>query len=152
MMREIHLERSKLFMFNLQQAAIGKFKAYMSKFTVAISIVALSVFAWSNSAIFTGNTTANAETIKDLPLVLAVSGSGIADQAEGTFDKAAGAVQRKAGEITDDTSAQAEGIIKQTKGDAKINLGGAENKLDDAKDTVEQKSESIIDSVKDFFD
>ena len=138
-------------MFDLQQAASDKFKAYMSKFTVAISIVALSVFVWSNSTIFTGNGIANAGTIKD-SLVVAVSGSGIADQAEGTFDKAAGAIQRKAGEITGDTSAQAEGIIKQTKGEAKLNFGSAENKLDDAKDTVEQKSESIIDSVKDFFD
>ena len=137
-------------MFNLQQAAIDKFKAYMSKFTIATTIVALSVFVWSNSVI-PGNGTANAETIKDL-LVVAVSGSGIADQAEGTLEKAAGAVQRKAGEITGDTSAQAEGIIKQTKGEAKLNFGSAENKLDDAKDTVEQKSESIIDSVKDFFD
>ena len=137
-------------MFNLQQATIDKFKAYMSKFTIATSVVALSVFIWSNSAI--GNATANAETIKDLPFVVAVSGSGIADQAEGTLEKAAGAVQRKAGEMTGDTSAQAEGIIKQTKGEAKLNFGDAENKLDDAKDTVEQKSESIIDSVKDFFD
>lgn len=139
-------------MFNLQQTTIDKFKAYISKFTIATSIVALSVFVWSNSTIFSGNTAANAQTIKDLPFVVAVSGSGIADQAEGTLEKAAGAVQRKAGEITGDTSAQAEGIIKQTKGDAKLNLGSAENKLDDAKDAVEEKSESIIDSVKDFFD
>ena len=138
-------------MFNLQQATIDKFKAYMSKFTIATSIIALSVFVWSNST-FIGNATANAQTIKDVPLVVAISGAGIADQAEGTFDKAAGAVQRKAGEITGDTSAQFEGAIKQTKGEAKLNLGGVENKLDDAKDTVEEKSESIIDSVKDFFD
>ena len=137
-------------MFNLQQATIDRFKAYMSQLTIATSIVALSVFVWSNSVI--GNTTTHAETIKDLPFIVAVSGSGIADQAEGTVEKAAGAVQRKAGEITGDTSAQAEGIIKQTKGEAKLNFGSAENKLDDAKDTVEQKSESIIDSVKDFFD
>ena len=138
-------------MFNLQQATIDKFKAYTSKFTIA-TIVALSVFVWSNSAIFIGNATANAGTIKDLPFVVAVSGAGIADQAEGTLEKAAGSVQRKAGEITGDTSAQFEGAIKQTKGEAKLNLGGVENKLDDAKDTVEEKSESIIDSVKDFFD
>ena len=138
-------------MFNLQQAKIDKIKVYMSKFTIATSIVILSVFVWSNSLIFTGNTIANAQTIK-VPFVVAVSGSGIADQAEGKLEKAAGAVQRKAGEITGDTSAQAEGIIKQTKGEAKLNFGSAENKLDDAKDTVEKKSESIIDSVKDFFD
>lgn len=135
-------------MFDLQQTT-DKLKAYMSKFTIAISI-ALSVFVWSNSTF--SNVTANAGTINNLPLVVAVSGSGIADQAEGTFDKVTGAVQRKAGEITGDTSAQFEGAIKQTKGEAKLNFGDAENKLDDAKDAVEEKSESIIDSVKDFFD
>ena len=72
-------------MFNLQQATIDKFKAYTSNFAIATSIVALSVFVWSNSTIFTGNVTANAGTIKDLPFVIAVSGSGVADQAEGTL-------------------------------------------------------------------
>ena len=136
-------------MFNLQQTAIGKLKAYLSKCTIGISIVALSVFVWSNSGFSTDNIAANAETI-GVPSVVATA--GVKDQVEGAVDKGVGTAKRAIGDMRDDPAQEMEGAIQQTKGGAKLNFGDAKNKLDSAEDTVENKSENIIDSVKDFFD
>jgi uncharacterized protein YjbJ (UPF0337 family) len=137
-------------MFDLQQTAIAKLKAYTSKFTIVVSVVALSIFVWSNFGIATNNITANAETINDFPFVM--STAGIQDQVEGAVDKSVGTAKRAIGDMRDDPAQEMEGAIQQTKGGAKLNLGDAKNKLDSAEDTVENKTESIIDSVKDFFD
>ncbi len=131
------------------QLSIGRLKAYAGKLTLAMSAIALSIFVWFGFASVTG-LTANAETIGDLPLIVATS--GVSDQVEGTAEKGIGTIRRNLGDMTGDTSEQAEGAMQQAKGDAKQNLGTAKNKFDDAKDTVEDKSESIIDSVKNFFE
>ena len=136
-------------MFSSQQALTSRLKAYAGKLTIAVSAIALSVFIWSNSFIIF-DTSANAQTIKDSSFVVAVS--GVKDGVEGTADKAVGTLERNLGEMTGDRSQQAEGMLDQTKGDVKQGVGTAKNKLDDAKNDVENKSESIIDSVKDFFD
>lgn len=118
---------------------------YAGKLTIAVSAIALSIFVWSNPLTATSNTTANAETIGDLPFVVAIS--GVSEQVEGKAQKDIGTVKRNIGKVT----GQAEGALDQAQGKAKQDIGTTKNKLDDAKDTVEDKSESLVDSVKDFF-
>ncbi|HEY9767751.1 MAG TPA: CsbD family protein [Coleofasciculaceae cyanobacterium] len=130
------------------QLLIGRLKAYAGKLTTAVSAIALSLFLWSGFAIAT-DLTANAETIQ-IPSVIATS--GVADQAEGTAQKGIGSFRRNLGDTTGDTSEEAKGGIEQAKGEAKQNIGTAKNKLDDAKNAAEEKSENIIDSVKNFFE
>ena len=125
-------------MFDFKQTAIAKLKAYLSKFSIAVSIVALSIFVWSNFGITTNNMTANAETIEDLPFV--ISTAGVQDQVEGAVDKSVGTAKRAIGDMRDDPAQEMEGAIQQTKGGAKLNLGDAKNKLDSAEDTVENKT------------
>lgn len=126
-------------MLNRQQIISSLFKKYASKLAIGVSAIALSIFVWLNPFTATVNTTANAEPV--------VAISGVSEQVEGEVQKDVGAIKRNVGEVT----GQAEGALDQAKGEAKQSLGTAKNKLDEAKDNVENKSESFIDTVKDFF-
>lgn len=135
-------------MFSSQPTLTSKlFKAYTGKLAVVVSALVLSAFVWLNPFTATFNNTANAETIDQLPFVI-VATSGITDQVEGSVQEGVGTVKRNVGKVT----GQTEGALDQAKGDVKQGVGTVKNKLDDAQDNVEDKSESFIDSVKDFFD
>ena len=114
----------------------GLYKAYSKKILVAFLAIALTFFAWAN-LIFQVNVNANAATVE-----------GVKDQVEGKVKQDIGTVQRNLGKAT----GQTEGALKQAKGKVKQDIGTTKNKLDNAGDKVEDTSESLIDSVKDFFD
>lgn len=130
------------------QLSLDKLKSVARKLTAIFSAIALSILMWSGSIIVTGTPAAQAETIKNIPLLAT---SGVKDRVEGTIDKGVGSVRRATGDMTDDPSQEAKGAFEQTKGDAKQNLGSAKGKLDRAGDKIEDKSENLLDSVKDFF-
>ncbi len=116
----------------------SRFKPYTSKMVALIVAIAVMIFAWSNLFI---NINANAATLE-----------GVGNQVKGEVQKGIGTAQRNTGDLTDDSVGELKGAAKQAKGEVRQNVGTAQNKLDDAKDAVEDKSESLIDSVKDFFD
>lgn len=134
-------------MFNSQ--LFNRLKASAARLTVITSAIVLSIFMWSGF-INLDNSVASAETIDDLPFIVATS--GIKDQVEGKIDEGIGTVKRATGDMTDNTTGEIKGAMQQGKGNTKQTLGSAKNKLDDAGDTVENKSENLIDSVKDFFE
>ena len=117
-----------------------RFRAYRGKLAVVIVAIAMMIFAWTN-LFFHVNINANAATLE-----------GVSNQVEGKVQKDIGTKRRAVGDIIDDPSEEIRGAAQQLKGEAKQDLGSAKNKIDDAKDTVENKSENLIDSVKDFFD
>ena len=98
--------------------------------------IAVCLFAWANLVLPT-DISANAATAE-----------GVANQIEGKMEQGVGTAKRNLGKVT----GQTEGALEQAKGQVKEGIGTAENKLDDAQDNVEDTSESLIDSVKDFFD
>ena len=118
----------------------SRFRPYLGKLGIMIAAIAIMIFAWAN-LFFSNHINAHAATMQ-----------GVSNQVEGQIDKSVGTVKRAAGDATDDYSTEMKGAAQQVKGDVKQGLGTAENKLDDAKDTAEDKSENLIDSVKDFFD
>ncbi len=128
---------------------IGKFKIYTSKLTIALSAIAFTIFIGFNSFTASANASANIETFNNPSSVLAATASGVADQVEGNMQKGMGTAKRRA---SSDIDNKAEGALNEAKGNVKQGIGTSKNKLDDAKDTVGDKSESFIDSVKDFFD
>lgn len=117
----------------------GKFKPYASKMAIIIGVIALMICAWAN-LFFQVNMSANAATME-----------GITNQAEGKVQKDIGAIKRATGDITGSYDKEAKGADLQAKGKVKQNIGTTKNKLDDAKNKVEEKSESLIDSVKELF-
>ena len=124
-------------MFN---STSSRFKPYLGKLGIIIAAIALMTFAWAN-LFFNANIDAHAATMQ-----------GVSNQVEGKVDKGIGTAKRAAGDATDNYSTEIKGAAQQVRGDVKQGLGTAENKLDDTKNAAEDKSESLIDSVKDFFD
>jgi len=122
-------------MFYTQADNSDLLKIYMRKFAIAVTAIAIMLFAWAN-LFFDTNISANAATME-----------GFSNQIEGKVQKDIGTVQRNLG----DASGQAKGAVKQVKGKVKQDIGTTQNKLDDAKNTVEDQSENLVDSVKDFF-
>lgn len=78
-------------------------------------------------------------------------GAGTAKQIKGRAEADLGRVQRKVGEVTDDVSSQVEGATKQIQGRANEDIGRAQSAAESAADQIEDTGESLIDSVKDFF-
>ncbi|WP_319423310.1 CsbD family protein [Pleurocapsa sp. FMAR1] len=130
------------------QKMITKFKIYAGKLTIALSAIAFTIFVGFNSFTASANASVNIEAFNN-PSVLAATASGIGDRVEGSMQEGMGTVKRKA---SSDIDNKAEGALNEAKGNVKQGIGTAKNKLDDAKDTVGDKSESFVDSVKDFFD
>ena len=119
---------------------VSKFETYTTKIAILVSAIALMLFAWGN-LFLNINISANAATL-----------DGISNQVEGKVQKDIGTVKRATSDLTGDYVGEVKGAAQQAKGKAKQDIGTTQNKLDDAKDAVENKSENLIDSVKDFFD
>ena len=113
-------------------------KLYARKATILILAIALMIFAWAGVY---SQANANAATV-----------DGISDRVEGTVEQYTGKARRIKGDLTDDLSEEVAGGLQEAKGKAKQNLGVTKNKLDDAEDFVEDKSSSLVDNVKDFFE
>lgn len=124
-------------MFSLM---ISEYKLYARKIAIIISAIALIIFAWAN-LLTDINSNAYAATLE-----------GVGNQIEGKVQKDIGTKRRAVGDLLDNPSEQAKGALTQAKGKAKQDIGTTKNKLDDAQDTLENKSENLIDSVKDFFE
>ncbi len=114
-------------------------KMYARKMTIVFMAIALVILAWSN-LFFQVNIDANAATME-----------GIGNQIEGKIQKDIGTKRRAVGDLLDNPTEEAKGALTQAKGKAKQDIGTTKNKLDDAQDAVEDTSENLVDSVKDFF-
>ena len=73
---------------------------------------------------------------------------GTAKQVEGKVQKDIGTVQRALGDGGDDLS----GAAKQVAGRAKQDIGRTQSATADLREDAKEEAESLIDSVKDFFD
>lgn len=124
----------------------GWIKLYAGNLVTVACIAIVSIFVWTKPLISSQVTTAHADTISNLPFVVAVA--GVSEQVEGEVEKNVGKAQRNLGKVT----GQTEGALKQAKGEAKKNVGEVKQKLDQAQDEAEDASESFVESVKDFFD
>ena len=113
-------------------------KSYVRKVAILIVAIAITIFAWANMYY---NLDANAATL-----------DGVSDQIEGKVTKDIGTKRRAVGDLLDNPSEEAKGAFTQAQGKAKQDLGTAKNKLDEAGDQIENTSEGLLDSVKDFFD
>ncbi|MGF1479329.1 MAG: CsbD family protein [Cyanophyceae cyanobacterium] len=108
--------------------------------------------AWTSN--FGSMMNARAATIEDLPFVVAETNvleraaSGTGEQVEGGIDEAVGTVKRNVGQV----SGQTEGAAQQAKGKLKQGIGNAKEEAGAATAELENKSEGLVDSVKDFFD
>lgn len=131
-------------MFRTEITIDSLLKMYVRKLAMGFMAIALTILAWANPFFYV-NTNANAETLVDLPFVVAIEGIG--DKIEGKVEEDIGTVQRNVGKV----AGQSEGALKQAKGKAKQDIGEVKNKLDNAGDNAEDASESFVDSVKDFF-
>ncbi|MBE9167661.1 CsbD family protein [Pleurocapsales cyanobacterium LEGE 06147] len=144
-------------------------KSFLKFYGYKLLTIACALFIFSLAWIKPLNlvSTARAETTNNLPFVVGVT--GIADkvegkveenvgkaqrnlgkvtgQTEGVLKQAEGKVQQKAGEVT----GQAEGTLKQARGQGKQNIGEAKSRLDSAGSDLEDASDSLVDSIKDFF-
>lgn len=127
-----------------QKTSKSLFRIYVGKLVIAFSAIAASILVWANPLMFV-DTGANAETISNLPFVVAVQ--GVPEQIQGKAEKDAGKMQRRLGKAT----GQTEGALKQAKGEAEQNIGKAKSKVDKAKYKTKKGGKSLADSVKDLF-
>ena len=125
-------------MYYNKQNISSLFETYTRRVLVVLIAIALTIFAWANLSF---NLDAHAATVE-----------GISNQIEGKVQKDIGTKRRAVGDILDNPTEQAKGALTQAKGKAKQDIGTTQNKLDEAGDKVENASESLIDSVKDFFE
>lgn len=124
-------------MFSLM---FGRARIYARKVVTIISVIALLIFTWANTFI-NANLDANAATLE-----------GVGNQLEGKVQKDIGTKRRGVGDLLDNPTEEAKGALTQAKGKVKQDIGTTQNKLDEAQDTLEDKSESLIDSVKEIFE
>ena len=78
-------------------------------------------------------------------------GSGTVDQLEGAARQAKGKVQRNFGDATDDLGTRIEGAGSELKGKVQRDVGRTKSKASDVGDDLEDAADSVVDSVKDFF-
>ncbi len=131
-------------MFQITTTFPNLLKIYLGKLAILAIAISLVILAWANLFLHF-NINANAATIQDLHLAVTVEGIG--DQIEGKAQQDIGTLQRNLGKV----AGQTEGAIKQAQGKAKQDIGTVKNQLDNAADNVEDASEGLIDTVKDFF-
>lgn len=127
-------------MLPIQVTIPSLLKIYVRKLSVVCLIMALVAFAWGNIFFHT-----------DLNAYAATT-EGINNQIQGKVEKDFGTARRNIGDLTDDNSEEIKGGLQQAKGKVTQGVGAAKNKLGDTKNKAEDKSESLIDSVKDFFE
>ena len=127
-------------MLSSQVNIFSLIKAYARKLAIISMMIALVAFAWSN-IFFHSDLNAYAATAE-----------GIGNQIQGKVDQDIGSLKRNTGDLTDDKSVEIKGGLQQAKGKATQALGTSENKLDEAKNAAQDQSESLIDSVKEFFE
>ncbi|MEM7761794.1 MAG: CsbD family protein, partial [Cyanobacteria bacterium P01_A01_bin.40] len=95
------------------------YRIYAHKLAIAVSAIALVIFAWAN-LFFHIDINANAATLE-----------GVGNQLEGKVQKDIGTKRRAMGDILDNPSEEAKGALTQAKGKAKQDIGTTQNKLDD---------------------
>jgi uncharacterized protein YjbJ (UPF0337 family) len=115
-------------------------KAYVRKLTIIFITTALMVLAWAN-IFFDIDLNAHAATVE-----------GMGNQTQGKVEQDLGNARYTIEDLTDDKSGEIKGGMQQAKGKVMQDMGTGKNKLDDAKNQAENKSETLIDSVKDFFE
>lgn len=86
-----------------------------------------------------------------------VAGAGTSDQLEGAVDGAVGSVKRqinKAGEVlnTTDVTDRVDAATDELSGKVKRDVGRAKAAASDMGDEIEQSADSVVDSIREFFD
>lgn len=85
-----------------------------------------------------------------------MAGEGTSDRLGGAVDGAVGTVKRKASEVgdldADKAARKLDGATDELKGKVKRDVGRAKSAASDAGDDLENASEGIVDSIKEFFE
>ncbi|MGC1309213.1 MAG: hypothetical protein WA885_18480 [Phormidesmis sp.] len=125
---------------------------------VCLLMVALSVWggAWVPAAAAVGSQEAadvmNARAAAELDRV---AGAGTSDQVSGTVDSTVGKAKRAVGGMDDgldSATKRLDGATDQVQGKVKRDVGRAKSKASEVGDDLEDTSEGIVESIKDFFD
>lgn len=111
----------------------------------AILLVCASFLASAAAPAFAGESAANVVQNRAERALDNAAGAGTADQIKGSVNSNVGKAQRG----FDQT---AEGMGNQVKGKVQSDIGRAKSTAEDAADQVEDTSEGIMSSVKNFFD
>jgi uncharacterized protein YjbJ (UPF0337 family) len=80
------------------------------------------------------------------------AGAGTSNRIKGRFQEGVGKVKEEAGDMVDSLQQQAEGMTEQMRGRAQRDLGRSQDALEEAGETAQDKSENLIESIKDYFD
>jgi uncharacterized protein YjbJ (UPF0337 family) len=118
-------------------------KAYVRKLTIIFITTLLMVFAWANIFFDIDDIALNAH---------AATVEGMGNQTQGKVEKDLGNARYTIEDSTDDKSGEIKGRLQQAKGKVTQDIGTGKNKLDNVKNKAENKSKTLIDSVKDFFE
>ena len=85
-----------------------------------------------------------------------VAGEGTSDQLEGAVDGAIGSVKRSVSEVgdldVDQAARKLDGATDELKGKVKRDIGRAKAATSEVGDDIEDASEGIVESIKEFFD
>lgn len=83
-------------------------------------------------------------------------GEGTSDKIEGAVDGAVGTLKRKASDVgdlnVDKAARKLDGAADEAKGKVKRDVGRAKAAAAEANDDLEEASEGIVESIKEFFD
>lgn len=115
-------------------------KAYVSKLAIIFITTALVVFAWAN-IFFDIDLNAHAATVE-----------GMGNQTQGKVEKDLGNARYTIENSTEDKSGEIKGGLQQAESKVTQDMDTDKSKLDYANNKAENNSESLIDSVKDFFE
>ena len=122
----------------------------------AVCLMMVTALVWSGSWVGSANAVGSekaGEIVQDRAATELdrTVGSGTADRIEGAARQAKGKVQRNFGDTTDDLGNRVEGAGSELKGKVQRDVGRAKSGASDMGDDLEDAADSVVDSVKDFF-
>ena len=123
----------------------------------AICLLMVTAAVWSGGWVQSANAVGSekaAEIMQDRAAaeVDRMAGKGTVDEYTGAAKATAGKAQRGLGNATDDMGIQLDGAGKELKGKVQRDLGRAKGKAADLGEDIEDSADSVVDSIKDFFD
>ncbi len=129
--------------------------AQMARNSFCIGLTALMLCAGfvlsSPQSALAGNRAANVVQNRAEQEFDRVAGAGTAEQIKGNAEEVQGRMQRQAGRVTNDMDSRVEGAAKQAQGRVTKDIGRTQSAAEDAANRVEDASDNLVDSVKDFF-
>lgn len=122
----------------------------------AVCLLMVTAVVWSGGWVSSANAVGSeraAEIMQDRAAseLNRVAGSGTADRLEGAARETKGKVKRNLGDAADDLGTSLDGASSELKGKVQRDVGKAKSKASNVGDDLEDAADSVVDSVKDFF-